>query len=185
MRCLGDCKESDFTETVSGVNFTVVTVDKSKVSGRIEASSEDRGFMIDGSEGLITMSGNVVVREDQKFRNNLIAVNGTTVANHLSWAQTFRTAIAFDNAGAIHFVLAGLDKQNNSIRQLPFCEDKTDHNIVLSRSRKGQVLLRYQVRKLFPLLVGIQHEERGYGSHARDSERRVQRLALGAAQRRQ
>lgn len=138
MRCLGDCKESDFTETVSGVNFTVVTVDKSKVSGRIEASSEDRGFMIDGSEGLITMSGNVVVREDQKFRNNLIAVNGTTVANHLSWAQTFRTAIAFDNAGAIHFVLAGLDKQNNSIRQLPFCEDKTDHNIVLSDQERDK-----------------------------------------------
>lgn len=140
MRCLGDCTESDFTQTVSGVNFTVVTVDKSKVSGRIEASSEDLGFSIDGSEGLIAMSGNVVVREDQQFRNNLIAVDGTTMAKHLSWLgnNNFRTAIAFDNAGAIHFVLAGLDTSDNSIRQLPFCEDQTNHNAVLDDAERDK-----------------------------------------------
>ena len=38
MRCLGDCTDADFTQTVTGVNFTIVTVDKSKVSGKIVAS---------------------------------------------------------------------------------------------------------------------------------------------------
>ena len=137
MRCLGDCTDADFTQTVTGVNFTIVTVDKSKVSGKIVASSEDRGFSIDGSEGLIAMSGNVVVREDQKFRNNLIAVDGTTLANSLSWSTAFRTAIAFDKDGTIHFVLAGLDT-DNSIRQLPFCEDQTDHNAVLSDNERDK-----------------------------------------------
>ena len=137
MRCLGDCTDADFTQTVTGVNFTIVTVDKSKVSGKIVASSEDRGFSIDGSEGLIAMSGNVVVREDQKFRNNLIAVDGTTLANSLSWSTAFRTAIAFDKEGTIHFVLAGLDT-DNSIRQLPFCEDQTDHNAVLSDNERDK-----------------------------------------------
>ena len=138
MRCLGDCTDADFTQTVTGVNFTIVTVDKSKVSGKIVASSEDRGFSIDGSEGLIAMSGNVVVREDQKFRNNLIAVGGTTLANSLSWSTAFRTAIAFDKDGTIHFVLAGLDDTDNSIRQLPFCEDQTDHNAVLSDNERDK-----------------------------------------------
>ena len=137
MRCLGDCTDADFTQTVTDVNFTIVTVDKSKVRGKIVASSEDRGFSIDGSEGLIAMSGNVVVREDQNFRNNLIAVDGTTLANRLSWSKAFRTAIAFDKEGTIHFVLAGLDT-NNSIRQLPFCEDQTDHNAVLSDNERDK-----------------------------------------------
>ena len=137
MRCLGDCTDADFTQTVTGVNFTIVTVDKSKVRGKIVASSEDRGFSIDGSEGLIAMSGNVVVRKDQNFRNNLIAVDGTTLANSLSWSKAFRTAIAFDKEGTIHFVLAGLDT-NNTIRQLPFCEDQTDHNAVLDDTERDK-----------------------------------------------
>lgn len=140
MRCLGDCTEADFTQTVGNVNFTVVAVDKSKVRGRIMASGEDLGFSIDGSEGLIAMSGNVVVREDQQFRNNLIAVDGTTMANHLSWLNNnlFRTAIAFDSDGDMHFVLAGLDTSDNSIRQLPFCEDQTNHGAVLDDAERDK-----------------------------------------------
>lgn len=140
MRCLGDCTEADFTQTVGNVNFTVVAVDKSKVRGRIMASGEDLGFSIDGSEGLIAMSGNVVVREDQQFRNNLIAVDGTTLANHLSWLNNnlFRTAIAFDSDGNMHFVLAGLDTSDNSIRQLPFCEDQTNHGAVLDDAERDK-----------------------------------------------
>lgn len=140
MRCLGDCTEADFTQTVGNVNFTVVAVDKSKVRGRIMASGEDLGFSIDGSEGLIAMSGNVVVREDQQFRNNLIAVDGTTLANHLSWLNNnlFRTAIAFDSDGSMHFVLAGLDTSDNSIRQLPFCEDQTNHGAVLDDAERDK-----------------------------------------------
>lgn len=136
MRCLGDCTESDFTQTVSGVNFTIITVDKAKVAGKITADSDNNGHTIHGKEGLIVMSGNCIT----DGRNNLIAVNGTTVCNTLLWQNNtpYRTAIAFDEAGAIHFVLAGLDTSDNTIRRLDFCNDESDPNVLFSDAERNK-----------------------------------------------
>lgn len=38
----------------------------------------------------------------------------------------------------MHFVLAGLDTSDNSIRQLPFCEDQTNHGAVLDDAERDK-----------------------------------------------
>ena len=60
------------------------------------------------------------------------------IITETSCSTAFRTAIAFDKDGTIQFVLAGLDTTDNSIRQLPFCEDQTDHNAVLGDNERDK-----------------------------------------------